>query len=133
MAYTENAKVVSVVAGTTFSSTSVYKFVVLDSNGRVVDPNTTGNVLPFGVLYGRTHSTDADGVEAVPVAIDGIVKIKAAASTLDKGQFIGASTAGLAIAPTTDAYTYGVILDGSSGGAGRVLTVAVTRGPLSAP
>lgn len=131
MAFSEKAELVSVVAGTTFSSTSLYKFVVINASGHVVDPNTTGNVFPFGVLYGRTNSTSAAGNEAVPVAYAGVVKVKAAASTLSHGQFIGASTAGFAIAPTTDAYTFGTILKGSSGAAGRIISVLVTRGPLS--
>ena len=131
MAYTESATVVSYVAASTFAETDLYKFVVHDGSG-VVLPNTTGNVLPVGVLYGRTSTTSTD-VEPVPVAIAGVVKVNMAASTLAAGDFVASSTAGLGIAPTTDAYTMGRIVSGSSGGAGRIVSVQLQTGPLSTP
>lgn len=133
MAYSESADIVSQVAGTTFAATDLYKFVVVNSSGHVVVPNTTGNVLPFGTLYGRTSTTSAAGSQAVPVAIGGIVKVNMAASTLSAGDYVAASTAGLGIAPTTDAYTAGQIVSGSSGGAGRIVSVKLFTGPLSTP
>ncbi len=134
MSYSESARIVSVVAGTTFAAGDLYKFVVVNSSGHVVVPDTTGNVLPFGVLYGRTSTTSAAGAQAVPVAIDGVAKVQMAASTLVAGAFIGSSTAGLGVAPTTDAYTAGQIVSGSSGTAGRINTVRlIDSGPLSSP
>jgi len=132
MAFSESAVIVSRVAATTFSSTSLYKFVVLDGNGNVIAPNTTGNVLPFGVLYGRTTTTST-GAQAVPVAIGGIAKVQMAASTAAAGNFVGSDTGGLGIAPTTDAYTAGQIVSGSSGSAGRIVSVNLFTGPLSTP
>lgn len=132
MAYSDAPQLTSVIAGTTFSSTALYKFVVLDTDGHAIDPNTTGNVLPFGVLYGVTKTTSTDA-EAVPVAYGGVVKVQANASTLSVGNYVAASTDGYAAAPTTDAYVFGVCVEGSSGAAGRILTVAVIRGPLSTP
>ena len=133
MAFSEGADQVSVVAGATFTTADMYKFVVLDSSGHAVLPNTTGNVLPFGVLYGRTSTTSAAGSQAVPVAVSGVVKVQMAASTLAAGAFIGSSTAGLGIAPTTDAYTAGQILSGSSGGAGHIVSAKLFSGPLNTP
>ena len=133
MAYSEDASIVSKVAGTTFAATDLYRPVVVNSSGHVIVPNTTGNVLPFGVLYGRTSTTSAAGSQAVPVAINGIVKLQMAASTLAVGDYVAASTAGYGAAPTTDAYVMGQIVSGSSGGAGRVVSVKLFTGPLSSP
>lgn len=130
MAYSESAQIVSMDSGSTFAATDLYKFVVNTTAG-VVLPNTTGNVLPIGVLYGRTSTTNSG--QAVPVAIGGVVKVNMAASTLAAGDFVGSSTAGLGIAPTTDAYTAGQIVAGSSGGAGRKVSVKLFGGPLSTP
>lgn len=129
MAYSESATIVSATAGTTFSAADVYKAVVIDGNGNVVVPNTTGNVVPYGSLYGRTSTTSVG--EAVPVAIAGNVKVRLAASTLAVGNFIAASTNGYWAAPTTDAYVAGQIVSGSSG-AIRVVTANLKSGPLGA-
>ncbi len=133
MAYSESPTVISMVAGATFSTADLYKFVVVNTSGMVVLPNTTGNVYPIGTLYGVTSTTSSTGVQAVPVATAGVVKVQMAASTAADGNFVGSSTAGLGIAPTTDAYTFGIIVNGSSGAAGRVHSVLVARGPLSTP
>jgi len=133
MAVSESATVASYTAGSTFSTGDLYKGLVLNSSGHVVVPNTTGNVLGVGTLYGRTSTTSAAGDQSVPVGTDGDIKLQMAASTLSAGNFVGLSTAGLGIAPTTDAYTFGVIKYGSSGAAGRVHTVTRIHGPLGTP
>ena len=133
MAYSEAAVIHSVIAGATFSSADLYKFVVLDSSGHAVLPDTTGNVLPYGSLYGRTSTTSGAGSQALPVAISGIAKVQMAASTLAAGGFVGSSTVGLGIVPTTDSYTAGQIVSGSSGSAGRIHSVNLFTGPLSTP
>lgn len=133
MAYTETAQKVSFVAGTTFSASDVGKFGVVNGSGQFVLPATTGNVLPVGVLDGRTSTTSAAGSEAVPVVVAGIAKVNMSGSTLAAGDFVASSTAGLGIAPTTDAYTAGRIVSGSSGGAGRKVSVLLFSGPLSTP
>ena len=133
MAITESATIVSRVAGATFSSADLYKFTVVNSSGHAVLPDTTGNILPTGTLYGRTSTTSAAGSQAVPIGIGGIVKLQMASSTLSAGNFVASDTGGLGIAPTTDAYTAGQIVSGSSGGAGRIVSVQLFTGPLSAP
>ena len=133
MAITESATIVSRVAGATFSSGDLYKFTVMNSSGHAILPNTTGNVLPVGTLYGRTSTTSAAGVQAVPIATAGIVKLQMASNTLSAGNFVASDTGGLGIAPTTDAYTAGQIVSGSSGAAGRIVSVQLFTGPLSVP
>ena len=133
MAITESATIVSRVAGATFSSGDLYKFTVMNSSGHAVLPDTTGNVLPTGVLYGRTSTTSSAGSQAVPLAIAGIVKVQMAANTLSAGNFVASDTGGLGIAPTTDAYTAGQIVSGSSGGVGRIVSVQLFTGPLTTP
>lgn len=129
MAVTD-AKLLSIVAGTTFSSTDKFRGVVVNSSGHAVVPNTTaaqGRVI--GTLYTETATTSAAGVEAVNVAYGPVVKVYMAASTLAAGDSISFSTAGLGIAPSTDdLQPWGIILDGSSGAAGRIVTVVRTAG-----
>jgi hypothetical protein len=124
----------SFIAGATFSTGDLHKFVVLNANGEVVLPNTTGNVLPIGTLAGRTSTTSSTGSEAVPVEVEGRIKVRMAASTLAAGGYVGSSTAGLGIAPTSDAYTAGQIVQGSSGAVNRIHEVEFFRtGPLNTP
>lgn len=127
MAYSESATIISMVAGATFSTSDLYKGLVVNSSGHVVVPNTTGDVSCIGTLYGRTSTTSAAGSQAVPVGVAGVVKVQMAASTLAAGNNIGFSTAGLGQAPSTDAYRFGTIVSGSSGAAGRIVSVLVTH------
>lgn len=124
MAYSESATIVSAVAGSTFSAADVYKAVVVNSSGKVVVPDTTGNVMPYGSLYARTATTG--GGEAVPVAIGGNVKVRLSASTLSAGDYISASTNGFWGALTTDGYVAGQIVSGSSGNI-RVVTANLLK------
>lgn len=133
MAAGQNVKTFSVVAGATFSTGDLYKGVVIDSSGHAVLPNTTGNVLAAGVLYSVTNTTSSAGSEAVSVAYDGVLKVRMAASTMSNGQPVGFSTVGLGIAPTSDSYTFGTVITGTSGAIDRIYEVLVTRGPLSTP
>ena len=130
MAVSQSVDIVSVDSGSTFASGDLYKFVTLNASGAVVLPATTGNILPFGVLYGVTSTTNAG--QAVPVAIGGIAKIRMAGSTQAAGAFIGSSTSGLGIAPTTDAYVAAQIVSGSSGSTGRIVTGKLLSGSLGA-
>lgn len=126
MAFSEQPVIVSLVAATTFSSTGLYKFVELDAEGHVIDPASTAVTstagVSIGTLYGVTQTTSTEA-EAVPVAVGGIFKAQMAASTLAAGGYIAASTAGLGTAPTTDNIAGWVIVKGSSGSAGRIVSV----------
>lgn len=129
MAVTD-AKLISIIAGATFPSTNQYKGVVVNASGHAVLPNTTaaqGRVI--GSLYGLTSTTSAAGVEAVSVAHGPVIKMNMAASTLAAGDSVAWSTAGVGIAPSTDdLMPFGIIIDGSSGAAGRIVTVVRTGG-----
>ncbi len=131
MAYDESAVIVSKIAGTTLSSGDLYKGAVLNSSGHVVsseDAGTTSIVLPFGTIYSWTSTTSAAGSQTIAVAVDGIVKLRMAASTLAAGDAVAFSTAGLGIAPTSDARQFGIIATGSSGTTGRIASVLVAHG-----
>lgn len=126
MAVTESARLITLPAGATFTSADLYKGVVINSSGDIVLPNTTGDISAVGTLYEYPNST-VEG-HAVVVATDGVIKVRMAASTLAAGDAIGFSTAGLGQAPSTDAYRFGVIVNGSSGAVNRVVSVLVTHG-----
>jgi hypothetical protein len=107
-----DAKQISITAGTTFAEAALYSGVTLDSSGNAVLPNTTdtsGTII--GTLYGVTSTTNSNGSQAVPVGYGPIVKVQMAASTLAAGD--------LAVA-------WGIIYSGSSGAAGRVVSVIRT-------
>lgn len=134
MAYSESATIVSFIAGATFSSGDQYKGLVVASNGQVTLPTTTGDQYVIGTLYsGKTRSTSAStGVEAVSVAVGGVVKVRMANSTLAAGSVITFSSKGLGIAATTDSgvgsgIMFGIVKEGSSGTTGRIHSVIVAR------
>ncbi len=128
MAYTESATIITIPAATTYGSTSLYKFMFLNGSGQAVASAGSSNSVPFGVLYGITSTTNDDN-QGVPVAIAGVAKVQMAATTQHAGNFVSASTGGLGIVPTTDHYIAGQIVSGSSGSAGRILSVSLFRGP----
>jgi hypothetical protein len=122
-----DSKFISVVAGTTFAESDLYKGITLDSSGHAVLPNTTdtsGTVI--GTLYGVTSTTNGAGSQAVEVGVGPVVKVNMAASTLAAGGLVAWSTAGQGIVATTDSANWGIIQYGSSGAAGRIVTVVRT-------
>ena len=122
-----DSKLISVIAGATFAESALYSGVTLNSSGHAVLPETTDVTgLIIGTLYGVTSTTSAAGSQAVNVGVGPVLKVQMAASTRAAGDTIGFSTAGLGIAPTTDAATFGMIQLGSSGAAARVFTVIRT-------
>jgi hypothetical protein len=131
MAFEDSQTNVSVVAGATFASTDLHKFIALNSSGHaVIGPTTaSGNIL--GTLKSVTATTVAAGSEPVTVGtLTGIGRVYMAASTDAAGNTVAASSNGLGIAPTTDQAALGVIVSGSSGAAGRIASVAfIAAGP----
>lgn len=125
MAYSESPTIVSAVAGATFSTADLYKLVTLTASGEVII-STSSDTFAFGSLYGRTSTTSSTGTQAVPVAVQGVVKVQLASSTLKAGKWIAGSSAGFGVAPTSELAPFGRIVSGSSGGAGRVVSVLVT-------
>jgi hypothetical protein len=132
MAY-DNCIKFDLIAGATFSTNDLYKGVTVNSSGHaVVDTGSTAT-LPVGTLYSVTATTNGNGVEAVSIGWGPIVKMRLAGSTASVGNTIALSTAGLGIAPTTDAHLFGFIVSGSSGTTGRIVSVVRTMTIGSAP
>ena len=94
MAYEIPGQRISVRWGTTTPATTSDQFLmyVLDSNGYAVISATTSFTRPFGILQDVPTSTAAPG----SYMINGVSKVKAAASTLAKGDMFACSSAGLA-------------------------------------
>jgi hypothetical protein len=130
MAYSEGPIIVSAVAGATFSTADIYKLVHLGTSGEVVI-STSSDTFAFGSLYGRTSTTNSSGIQAVPVAVGGVVKVQLASSTKHVGQWIAGSSDGFGVAPTSELQPFGVIVSGASGGAGRVVSVHVSKTMLT--
>ena len=129
MAVSESQPRGSQIAGSTFAKTDLFKFVELNSSGHVVIGASTSAANVIGTLLGVTGTTSGAGVEVVPVGeLIGKGKVRMAGSTLAAGNAISASSAGLGIAPTTDAFQLGIIQSGSSGTTGRIHTVQFARG-----
>ena len=127
MAFEIPGQRISVRWGTTTPATTADQFLmyVLDSNGYGVISATTSFTRPFGVLQDVPPSTASAG----SYMINGVTKIKAAASTLAKGDMFACSSAGLAVPRSTGHPRVGYILEGSSGSATRLVT-AIFYGPL---
>jgi hypothetical protein len=116
---------VQLIAGATFNKGDLYKFIAINSSGHaVIGPSTiSGNI--FGILNSVTASTLDAGVEPVAVSLlVGKTPLRMAGSTLSAGNLVAASSNGYGTAATTDAAALGVIVDGSSGSTGRIVTVA---------
>ncbi len=99
-------------------SASQYTFVTIDASGEAVLPATTGEAV-IGVLQNKPTVQG----QAASIMVNGISKIVAPASTLANGDLVEASTDGEAIPLAAGGFGVGRIVGGSSGGAGRVLSV----------
>lgn len=137
MAFSQGQPTVSVVAGSTFAKSSLYKFVNLNASGQVVVGGSTV-ARAIGTLRSVTNSTNSEGVEYVTVGLlSGIGEVRMAGSTEHVGLTIGASTAGLGVSRVLEASTagfhhphstdgesiLGTIVSGSSGSTGRIVSV----------
>lgn len=127
MAVSEAQRNVSRIAGSTFAKTDLYKFLSYTTDATVViGPSTASGAV--GTLLSVTGTTSGAGVESVTMGLlEGDGKVFLAASTLDAGNLIAASSDGAGIAPTTDAAALGTLIDGSSGTTGRIGTVHFHR------
>lgn len=100
-----------------------FTFVGMNTSGQVVRPSAGAPIV--GVLQNKPNSNGTDDGPAASVMLNGVSKIKAPASTLSIGDLVATSTAGYAIPPSAGHYTVGRIVNGSSGGAGRILSVQI--------
>lgn len=132
MAYSEAPVLITVKAATTFTSTSLYRPAYWASSGGVSvgDPGSTSvSFKPAGIAYSYTKTTTTDA-EAISLAVDGVVKVKCAATTVTVGELLGYSSNGWGCTPTTNHMVVGRVLAGSSGGAGHIKTVLMFNPPL---
>ena len=115
----------TITAGATFANTDIGKFLGVNSSGHAVIGGTTASGFIIGTLDSQTATTAGAGSEVVTyLPLAGQSPVFMAASTRAAGQTVAASSQGLGIAPTTDQAALGVSIFGSSGGTGRMHTVA---------
>jgi hypothetical protein len=125
MAYSDDVFLISRVAETTVSSTALYRIAWESETGVIVgDPATTGKGGIFaGICYGYTHSTSTAALERIPIAVGGVAKVAFISSTVAAGNFVCASSNGWGMAASTKGTLIGRVVDGTSGGAGKVRSV----------
>jgi hypothetical protein len=109
------------------NSTNQYKALMLSSAG-VTLAWTSRVYRPIGVL--QNSPTTA---QVAAVCVDGVTQFRMGASTRAAGDTIAASSLGLGIIPSSDAWQIGQILYGSSGAAGRLVTIKLEAGSSAAP
>jgi len=133
MAFSDDAQVITGIAGSTFPASALYKAVVFATAGGAVKlVSSTADTWADGVLYSITSTTSSTGSQAVAVAVGGVVKLQMAASTIAAGNYVAINASGLGAAPSTDAYVFGRVIAGSSGSAGRIASVLINRAALQA-
>lgn len=98
-----------------------FRFVDVNTSGKLAFPTLGRPVVGVLVSSGTTASTNQSQVGTVQAY--GVVRVSAPASTLAKGDWVAASSIGQAVATTAGANAVGKCIDGSSGSAGRILSV----------
>jgi hypothetical protein len=125
MAFSDT-KLISMPSGTTFAEASLYQGVGVSATGGAVllsaAPASTDGVGCIGTLYSVTSSTVAG--EAVSIGVGPVVKCFAAGSTSHAGNIMTWATADAHLVAATTNEPWGVVIAGSSGTTGRILTVA---------
>ncbi len=98
-----------------------YQFVDISTAGRVIHPVVNGPTI--GVSQTGTTGSTVDP-SSIVVMLNGISKLAVVgASTCGVGEIVGSSTRGSAIPMVAASLPAGRIVAGSSGGAGRVVSV----------
>ena len=120
MAWKNHPNPVTLTASTGITQ---YRFVTASATG-VAYPTAGAAALGVTVSSGTTGST-ADNRSVSVVMPGGIVKVSAPASTLSKGDAVTASSRGQAVPSSAGDYVNGYVVDGTSGGAGRLLSIAL--------
>ena len=105
-------------------STAVTQFfgVSFDATG-VILPGSTADANVIGIAQNGNDSTTAG--QSINVMINGISKVYAAGSTMAAGDGFAFAADGHAIPLAGNATQKGVILEGSSGSTGRILTALI--------
>lgn len=122
-----DSKLISLQSGTTFAEADLYKAVGVSSTGGAVlysvAAGATGGAGVIGTLYGITSTTNAG--QAVEIGVGPIVKAFAAGSTSHGGNIMTFSSDDAHLVAATTNEPYGIIVDGSSGTTGRIVSVKV--------
>jgi hypothetical protein len=121
MAYTENMKCVSLIAGANLA-TEQYSFLKVDTAGAVVLAGAGEDV--DGVLM-----NDPASGRVAQVAVDGIVKVKCG-GTIAAGASVASNASGKAVAATTGQMVAGKALE--AGVTGRIISVLLQPKPAVA-
>lgn len=123
----KDTKLISVVAGATFSTGDLYKAIGINSSGHAVlyhnAAGATGGRGVVGTLDSITSTTSAAGSEAIAVQVGPVVKAFMAGSTVAAGDIVTWSTADSHCVVGTTNEPFGVVLKGTSGSTGRIYTV----------
>ena len=119
MAYENLAGTAAVTMDAT-TGLAQYRFVVAGASGAAY-PTTGAPVAGVLVSSGTTASTAAGQYCAVQTM--GIAKVEAAASTMAAGNAVVSDSSGRAATAGAGDYRIGTVIDGSSGAAGRVLSI----------
>jgi hypothetical protein len=140
MAYSHLPQFASFISETTLTTAYLYKLAYMTSDGYVLVPAsgagwTTGpKQAPIGVYYGGGGKTTSTQVEAVQIGIGGILKIKFSSdSTNVPGQFVCASSAGLATSPSTANFIIGRLIALTTGAARNIGSVLWNPVPFKGP
>jgi hypothetical protein len=113
-----------------------YQFVTLNSNGRLANPSTEGNVI--GILTssgttgstGRAGSTDSGSVQTVQLL--GIGKVIAGTTTIDIADKLKADTDGRASTASSTSYLSALALEAVDSTSTSAQIISVLLSPLSA-
>ena len=109
-------------AETLSKSTNQYKAVKLSTSGGQVTLTYSTNVAPVGILQNSPTTK-----QVAAVCIQGVTQARmAAADTLSAGDPVAASSNGGLITPSSNSPQIGQMLYGSSGAAGRLVTINFT-------
>jgi hypothetical protein len=101
-----------------------YQFVTVNSAGKAARPAAGARVLGVLVSSGTNGSTED---RYATIQLTGVSKAIAKGSTLGVGDTVSASSIGYAKPSTSGGYVIGLVLEGSSGSTGRIISVSLTR------
>lgn len=122
MATNENLNGMTPFTVTASAGLTAYRGVALNAAGLAVKPAAGAPIV--GVIREVTSSTASGYTPVAALYTNGMIaKMEATASTVSVGDLVAVSTAGQAVALQAGNYAIGTVVAGSSGAAGRILSV----------
>ena len=104
-------------------SSNQYCAVGLTTAGQATIKFTTNvNGLSTAQVIGILQNNPTTA-QVAAVCVAGVTKMRMAANTIDQGEGVAASSVGLGVVPTSNNWKIGTVLYGSSGAAGRLVTI----------